>query len=948
MGQTHEGSLLGREEECRLIAGLLADAVAGRSAALVVSGEPGIGKSALLTYARDHAQEMTVLSARGVEAEAELAFATLHELLRPILNALPGLPAPQAAALASALALGPPTVSDKFTVGVATLSLLAASAEERPLLALLDDAHWADSSSRDALLFAGRRLRAEGVVLLLGVREGAEFAAPGIEQIALGPLSRDACIQLIADIRGISVAVSVADRVVADTRGNPLALIQLAAVLTADQLVGRDLLPEPLPSVDIEAAFLARVAELPIGFQRALVVAAASESGAMDEIAAAASALRLRPASFQSAEARDLITLHHGRLQFQHPLLRSALYHAAPPQERRAAHRALANVLTAKCEKDRAAWHLAASAIAPDERVADAMDEAGASARRRNDFAAAAAALARAARLTPGIRQRAGRLVAAAEAAQLAGRSEFAARLLDEALHDVPVELRADAIRLRAAVDIWRGRAREARQLLLSEAARVEANDPARAVAMLLDAAVPAVMALEVEAAAETALRACTIAGRADAETQLFAAAVAGACFVACGNVAEAKRLLEPARTLVDETRPSGAISPMIRHFIWHLYIVLEWYADARRLYDGAIEAARAASVPGLLPFALAFRAELRFRVGDWHGGFADASESALLAEQTGQWTQLPHSLAVLARLEAGRGDQAACREHCARALALAHEHGSEAIKVYTAAALGLVELGLGRSGNAVVELEPAVRLVDARGGSPAAVPVHADLIEAYIRSGRTRDAEEALVRLENWARRSGHVGTLSACARCRGLLAGEDSMDARFGDTVATDDEGVTPFERARTRLAYGERLRRSRRLVEARGPLRHALNEFEELGARPWAERARAELRAARDVPGAQAPGLQAMQTLTAQELQVARIVANGASNREAAAQLFLSPKTIDFHLRHIYRKLGLRSRSDLVRTFLRQSQQESSRGRRAKRLGTDEIGAASDDGD
>jgi ATP/maltotriose-dependent transcriptional regulator MalT len=352
----------------------------------------------------------------------------------------------------------------------------------------------------------------------------------------------------------------------------------------------------------------------------------------------------------------------------------------------------------------------------------------------------------------------------------------------------------------------------------------------------------------------------------------------------------------------------------MIRHFVWHLYIVLEWYGVAERLYDAAIHGARAANMPGLLPFPLAFRAELHFRTGDWHSAFVDASESALLAEQTGQWTQLPHSLAVLARIEAGRGDEAACREHSERASSLGQEHGSDAIRVYTALALGLVELGSGRNAEAAAVLEPAVRLVDARGGSPAAVPVHGDLIEANIRIGRLDAAERALSALERWAAENEHAWTRGACARCRGLLAPDDEFDGWFGRALELHEEATAAFERARTQLSYGERLRRSRRLTDAREPLRAALITFEDVGARRWADRARAELRAARDV--SLEPPASGLEALTAQELQVARLVCDGATNRDAAAALFLSPKTIDFHLRNVYRKLGVHSRTQLGR--------------------------------
>ncbi len=908
-------SLLGREEECRLIDELLARARAGRSAALVIRGEPGIGKSTLLDYARERADDFALLEARGVEAEAELAFSTLHELLNPTLALLDRLPGPQAAALASAFALGPAAPSDRFAVGAATLTLLATAAEERPLLALLDDAHWADTSSRDALFFAARRLRAESVALLVAARMDAEFAAAGLKEQTLGPIAPSAARELIARERRSEVAASVAERLFSATGGNPLALIQVAAFLTEAQLAGREPLPEPLPPVDVEAAFLARMAKLPERSQRALLVAAASKTGAMDEVAAAARTLGLEAGDLTAAEDAALITFEAGRVRFEHPLLRSAVYHAAAPDARRAAHRALAEALAATDENERRFWHLAAAATTPDEEVAAGLARAGESAGRRSDHAAAAAAFEKAARLTPERHDKGNRLLAAAEAAHLAGRYDFAAALLDEPLAGIQDERRPDAVRLRGAIDVWRGRLPEARQLLVNEAAHIADRDPAVAATLLLDAVPPTMIALEFEAALEIALRARALAARANDEMEAVAASVLGAVLVIAGSPNEGAPLLERVRPLIEG--PMQAVPWLVRHFVWHVgYITLGWYGDAGRLLDASIGAARAAVAPALLPLALGLRAEIGFRTGSWHAAYSDAAESALLAEETGQSTQLPQSLSVLARVEAGRGEEESCRRHSARALELVEQQGIDALRLHAGVAVGLLELGRGRSEQAIAELEPVARFAEERGVSPAVVPFRSDLIEAYIRAGRRAEAEQMLTRLERWGRESGDAWALAGCARCRGLLASDEEVDTWFREALHRHHETTTRFEYARSQLCYGERLRRARRLLHAREPLRSALIAFEDLGARPWAERARVELRAARDVPQARrAPGLE---TLTAQELQVARVVGQGVRNREAASALFLSPKTIDFHLRNIYRKLGLRSRSELVRIF------------------------------
>ena len=432
---------------------------------------------------------------------------------------------------------------------------------------------------------------------------------------------------------------------------------------------------------------------------------------------------------------------------------------------------------------------------------------------------------------------------------------------------------------------------------------------------MLFDATIASIMAFDPQAALEIAERAFLIAHDADRDVQALAAAVLATSLISCGRAPEAVPLLEEARWLVEA--PSAGAQPQqeaVRQLIWHFYVFLERYTEAGRLFDSSIDGARAAGAPSLLPVPLAFRAELRFRTGRWHDAYADAAESMRLAEETGPATQLSHSLATLARIEAGQGREEDCRAHCGRALELARRHGSDVILLYTGSALGLLELGLGEPARAIVELEPLARACAERGTKePGGVPWGADLVEAYIRASRFDDAQEALASLEEAAHRTERVWALAASARCRGLLATEEAFDEWFTRALSWHDRTTTPFERARTELCYGERLRRARRLVEARRPLRDALRVFEELGARPWLERARVELRASGDAPRpSSGPDVE---QLTAQELRVARIVAGGARNREAAAALFLSPKTIDFHLRNIYRKLDIRSRSELA---------------------------------
>lgn len=514
--------LLGREVERTQIEELLSEAREGKSGVLVLRGEAGIGKSVLLEYAHERAKGMTILSARGMESESELAFWGLADLLRPVLDRLERIPARQAEALRGALALGPPGPGHRYAVAAATLSLLAAAAEEAPLLATIDDAHWLDASSAEVLLFAARRLGAEGIILLLSLREGEPTSLEpiGLPLLVLAGLDRTSSQALLEGaVRHISSEVS--ERLFQTTRGNPLALLELPSLLSEGQLAGREPLEEPLPAgPGIERAFLRRMAKLPPDTQRVLLLAAASESGEMDVITLAAKALDVEPSALQPAESAGLVALEEGRLEWRHPLLRSAVYQAAPGTDQRAAHQALAEALAGH-SADRRAWHLAAASLSPDEEVAQALEQAGLAARQRTGHAVAASAFERAARLTPGDEGRARRLLEAARDLQLVGRMDRALELLDDALaHTIDPLLRADIQHLRGSTEMWAQEPANARELLVAEATRVEPLDPGRATRMLAEATIAWTMAGECRAALETARQACAVAERGDPMTQ--------------------------------------------------------------------------------------------------------------------------------------------------------------------------------------------------------------------------------------------------------------------------------------------------------------------------------------------------------------------------------------------------------------------------------------------
>ena len=604
-------------------------------------------------------------------------------------------------------------------------------------------------------------------------------------------------------------------------------------------------------------------------------------------------------ADLEPAEAARIIVLADGELEFRHPLLRSTVYHGASLPERRAAHAAHA----AATDSAERAWHLAACAVAPDEDVAAALERAALEARDRGAHATAMRDLTRAAQLTPETEPRAGRLLAAAGDAVRCGEAERATGLLDEAsqLTSDPL-LAADVERMRGHVELRRGSPVAAHERLVREADRVRTRDPRRAAAMFLEASVAHMMTGDVEAMIASAERARALSAGAEPAVELLATAVIGEGQIALGEPEAGAALLRACEPYLMEADPLAMVE--IVGMAAHASIWIEDWDAASRILSRVLGVARAASAVTALIHPLAVQAHLDLRRGRWAPALAGASESAELAEDTGQLALLPQALAALTLVEAALGHEADCRKHAARGLELADD-------VYLHAAIGLLELGLGRIPEAIEALETGHRRMLGRGISSTVVQLRPDLIEAYIRAGRREEAEAVLAKLEEdrslWAR--------AAAARCRALLAPDDQFRAAFDAALTLHDGLPMPFERARTLLALGERLRRAKQRAEAREPLTAALDAFERLGARPWAERARTELRAT----GGQASGRRAQaaaEQLTPHELQIAVLVAQGMTNREAAAALFLSPKTIEYHLGQIYRKLDVRGRAQLAR--------------------------------
>jgi DNA-binding CsgD family transcriptional regulator len=916
--------LFGRDEERARIGALLEAARASQSGVLVVRGEAGIGKTALLQDARDRAADMHVLSASGVESESELPFAAMHQLVRPALGHIDRLPAPQAAALGGALGLAEGGGQEHFLVFAACLSLLSELAERRPVLCLVDDAHWLDAASADALRFVARRLDAEGIVLLFGAREGdvRTFAAPELPSLVLAGLDREAATTLLARGAGVDAAPAVRDSLLEQTRGNALALLEVPSVLTSDQLAGAEPLPEALPMTrQVEGVFLERVRRLPEESQRVLLVAAADDLGSLAIVSLAARQLGIDQRALDVAEQAGLVTGHGNRLEFRHPLVRSAVYEAATSTDRRAAHGALAAALADHHEQaDRRAWHLAASVLEPDESIVRALEDAARRAEARAGHMAASRALERAADLSADPVERGRRLVAAARAASFAGSDARAVGLAEQALPlvDEPVS-GAEIARVRAFAQRTRGRPADGIPMLLEAAREVSIADPRKALELLFSAFSSGSDSANEAALIEAPALAATVTPPPDdEEAVLLAGLLAGLGAMVAGDTARGSALL-------DETLASEAAWKDARNALWASACAL-WLGDDVRtaaLADRAAELARQRGALGILGEALSVQAAVRGYVQRYDEAVVAAEEAIRCARELGSSNLVLFPLSIIALVAAIRGEDATAAEHAEEILRVATERGI-ALRAATATrVLAFMDLGRGRWSAA---LERYLALADEARGFRDAFTVlltTPDLVEAAVRADRREVASAALPRFDAWAEHSGAAWARSRAASCRGLLADGAAAAEHFDEALRVHG-AERPFDRARVHLLYGEHLRRERHRTEARIHLRAALEAFEAFRAEPWAERARTELRASGETARRRDPST--VSQLTPQEIQIARLVSEGLSNKEVAAQLFLSPRTIDSHLRNIFGKLGISSRTALARLSLADSASEA----------------------
>ncbi|MFJ9695898.1 ATP-binding protein [Kitasatospora sp. NPDC101183] len=908
--------LYGREGEQAAVERLLAAARDGRSGVLLLRGEPGIGKTALLDDAVARAGSgFRVIRAAGVEYEAELPFAGLSLLLAPGLDRLPALPGAQRRALERAFGLAEEesAPSDRLLVGLATLGLLAELASDRPLLCVVDDLQWLDGASLDALLLAARRLQAEGVVLLLAARP--EFGAErpyGLPELTVPGLSDEDADRLLADrLSGAgagagavaALPASIRAGLLAGAAGNPLALaelplteIPLAAGPHADGL--------PLTS-RLLVAFHGRVTGLPAATQTLLLAAAVEENGDLAVVLPAAEALGAGAEHLAPAEEFGLVTVTpERRVAFRHPLLRAAVLQRAPHHQRLAVHRAVAEALP---EGDRRTWHRAHAATGPDADLADALERAAVRA-ERSGGRGGATAYERAARLTPDGDGATRRLVLAAEAATEEGELERAEALADEASARTDDALALALLdQVRAVAHFWRGSYPTAHRLLLDAAGSdIERPHAARMLFQAFHAAwyvgeEPVAAVLDRLAALELE-DGCPLAPLA----RYLPAVVLPALGRPVGPV-------PPARETVEAARRAGAESPVDLVQLCGATLVLGRDDETAELAAELAAEARAKGTVGVLPTLQFFLAEAEL----FHGRHRDAEVTATgalsLARDTGQHQWVSQLEALLAYVAALDGREEQCADHAAASLATtgAQTAAPAAGHPWAQWALAVLDLGRGRAGDAADRLHALVTGPHRHHVSATrAVP---DLVEAAVRLGTPERAAEPYERFARWTAAVDRPWAEALRLRCQALLGPEELAESAYTAALALHEGANRPFEQARTALLHGEWLRRARRRTDARPHLRAALETFDRLGATPWSARARTELAAT----GGQAVATPSapLSPLTPQELQIARLAAQGLTNRDIAAQLFLSPRTVAHHLYKAYPKLGITSRTALA---------------------------------
>jgi DNA-binding CsgD family transcriptional regulator len=891
----------------------------GESAVLVLRGEAGVGKTALLEYAAEQASSCRTAWVAGVESEMELAFAGLHQLCAPMLDGLEGLPRPQRDALRVAFGLQEGAAPNRFLAALAVLSMLAEAAEAKPLVCLVDDAQWLDRASSQALVFVARRLLGERIAMVFSVRnlhDVDEFT--GLPELVVGGLAGDDAQQLLASAIPGRLDEYVRDRIVAETRGNPLALLELPRGLTPAELAGGFGLPDARPLASrVEESFVQRVRALPRETQLLLLVAVAEPVGDVSLLWRAAERFGIGGSASGPAEEAGLIELGI-RVRFRHPLVRSAVYRAATAEDRQDAHRALAEAIHPEADPDRRAWHRAHAAAGVDEAVAAELERCADRAQRRGGVAAAAAFLERAVELTPEPARRGARALAAAQAKLEAGSRVGAEELLLTAEVTPLDELqRAGLQQLRAQIAFVFDRGIDGPRLLVDAARRLEGLDPASARESYL-----------------AALGAAMYAGRADADSGVVDVAAAARSAPAAPHPPRSVDLLldglsrrctegpsagMPAlslalRTVSDEVLDDHAgvmrwllLTPIVQS----MTIFELWDDDGfHTLATRAVRLARDTGALALLPVALVYQSGVHLFAGEFVAAEALVQEADAIAVATGNASLLYAWILV----SAWRGVEAVAEEFIKAGLEDQTARSEGRVPALAGYATAVLNNGLGRY---EVAMGSAKRASDDGnfGYSGAAL---SELVEAATRCGRPDVAADALARLEERTRAAGTDWALGVLARSRALVSEEVEADALYQEAVERLERTRIRVELARAHLLYGEWLRREGRRIDARRQLRDAHEMFGRFGAEAFAERARRELVATGET--ARKRTEETRDVLTPQEAQIARLAADRQTNPEIGAELFISARTVEYHLRKVFTKLEISSRRELRHALAR----------------------------
>jgi DNA-binding CsgD family transcriptional regulator len=900
--------LRGRDDERARLAALVTDAAHERAGAVVVHGEAGAGKSALLQEVIAGAADARVLRTQGLESESPLAFAALHRLLRPVQPLLDRLPSPQARALRVAFGQEDGTTVDPFLVALATLSTLTEAAEDCTVLCVIDDAHWLDEASADALLFAARRLQADRVAMIFAARDAEErtFTHDGVPRLQLGPLERQSAEALLLDRVGHDLPTEVRDELLTQAGGSPLALVELPTGLTAAQLQGTEPLPSRLPlTAGMERVFLERCRRLPEPVQTVLLVAAADDSGRLSTIRRAAALLGADARALSVAERSGLLLTDGDAVRVRHPLVRSAVYQAATGLERREAHRALAEALDGVGDGDRRTWHRAAAAEGPDEAVAAALEDAAAGTERRGGYVAAAAAYQRAAELTPDEQSRSARLYAAARNAWTGGQTAQARRLA-EAARELAEDrvLRADIDRLRGRIGYTLGSAIDAHRILLRAARAVVADDPVRALEMAAVSTVLAVYGGDSGVSIEDAALPTDVVATDTPRARCIKHLLVGMTVAGRGNWAAAMTPLQEALTV-----GVGLGDPDLVANLGATALFVGDDPAASACFTAIVSEGRDSGAGMLVLYGLPRLVFAQLLAGQWTAAAGSANEALELSLSAGQQPMTGAPLALLGLLAARQGRP----EHEGLLTRVEEVRATQPLGILAGPVGDVINWAKGTRAAADGDAAAAFHhLAQLRMPAIQRMAV-VDRIDAAVRAGRRDDAAGWVHELTAFAQGTQWPWALAAVHHGLALLAGPAKAGSLFESALAHHADGGRPYDRARTHLAYGEFLRRSQRRVASRTHLRIALETFQDLHADPLVTRAAAELRASGETARKRDPST--LTTLTPMERQVAQLVSQGLSNKDVAAKCWISARTVEFHLRNAFTKTGVTSRGELA---------------------------------